>query len=310
MPLATIITNDGVTVAFNGYIRQVRSDSSMFKHVLDLIKQKVSDTVLMNAMDLASKIKSHASGLFDIGTDGLVYIAGEGLPDSLSKRILAFANEGFDFEPLVKFWNNCKQNPDPRAKTDLYAFLEQNGIPITSDGCFIGYRAIRNDWYDKYTGKILNNIGAVVTMKRELCDPDPKVTCSRGLHIAAYPYAKFSYGSGDDRIIECKVNPEDVVAIPDDYNGQKMRVCKYVVMAENKEGLIGRQVYDPQNVKQDSDEVVLDKDATDWQDDSGADDESFAQSTPGPVPSSVTYAGNDAWKSQKRDSKGRFLPKV
>jgi hypothetical protein len=177
-------------------------------------------------MDIASKIKKHVSGLFSVA-DGLVYIGTDPLPETLSKRIIKFAEEGFDFDPLLKFWENCKQNPDPVARKDLYGFLEHNGIPITSDGCFVGYRAIQNDWKDKYTKSIDNSVGQVVSIPRSECDPDPNVTCSKGLHIAAYDYARYSYGCGDDCLIECKVNPIDVVAVPKDYNGQKMRCCKY-----------------------------------------------------------------------------------
>jgi hypothetical protein len=294
MPLASIITDQIVTVAFaGGFTRQVRKDCSMFKRVLDLIKSKASDSVLLAAMDLASTIKKHASGLFDVGADGIVAIDGEELPNALSKRIIQFANEGFDFEPLLKFWANCKKNPDPRAKTDLYSFLDHNGIPITSDGCFIGYRAIRNDWLDKHSQSMMNTVGAVLTMDRALCDSDPNQTCSRGLHVAAYNYAKNNFGGTGDRMIEVKVNPEDVVAIPVDYNGEKMRVCKFVVMSENQDGIIKRAVYDPQNVNE--------LDISDEEDQDNED---------GAVSSNVGGGANDSWMGQKRLKNGRFGKKI
>ena len=292
--LAKIITSQIITVTFDsGVTRQVRRDSSMFDRVVDLIKAAASDNLIMAAMDLAQSIKRHASGLFDVTDAGVVSVAGESLPDSLSKRIIAFANEGFDFAPLLKFWDNCKKNPDPRAKTDLYNFLEHNGIPITSDGCFIGYRAVRNDWLDKHSGTMLNTVGAVLTMDRSKCNSDPNQTCSTGLHVAAYNYARHTFGSGDDRLINVKVNPEDVVAIPVDYNGEKMRVCKFTVVAENHEGIINRQVWDPQNV------APL---GGDWDEDDDQDDE---DSEEGAV-STATGIPGDAWKTQPRLSNGRF----
>ncbi len=295
MPLASIITNNNVTVAFaGGFTKTVRSDSSMFKRVLDLIKTKATDAVLAAAMDLASAIKRHASGKFEVTDGGVVSIDGEALPNSLSVRIVKFADEGFDFEPLLKFWNNVKKNPDQRAKTDLYAFLEHNGIPITADGCFIGYRAVKNDWFDKRTGTMLNTVGTVLKMNRADCDADPNQTCSRGLHVAAYNYARHSYGSGDDRLLEVKVNPEHVVAIPTDYNGEKMRVCEFTVMAENVDGIVNRTVYDPQNVQ------TLQVTDDGWDD---QDDESGATVVAaGPV----VNLGHDGWQTQKRLKNGRF----
>lgn len=293
MPLAHIITDQVVTVAFaGGFTRQVRKDCSMFNRILDLIKSKAADSILLAAMDLASTIKKHASGKFDVGADGVVSVEGESLPNALSKRIIQFANDGFDFEPLLKFWENCKKNPDPRAKTDLYSFLDHNGIPITSDGCFIGYRAIRNDWLDKHSGTMLNTVGATLTMDRALCDSNPNQTCSTGLHVAAYNYAKNHFGGGDDRMIEVKVNPEDVVAIPVDYNGEKMRVCKFTVMSENQDGIIKRSVYDPQNVAP----LSVPTEAA-------QDSEEGAVSTAGGV-------ANDSWKGQKRLKNGRFGKKI
>lgn len=294
MPLAHIITDQIVTVAFaGGFTRQVRKDCSMFNRVLDLIKTKASDSVLLAAMDLAASIKKHASGLFDVDDSGVVSIEGESLPNALSKRIIQFANDGFDFAPLLKFWDNCKKNPDPRAKTDLYSFLDHNGIPITSDGCFIGYRAIREDWLDKHSGTMMNTVGSTLTMDRALCDSDPNQTCSRGLHVAAYNYAKHNFGGAGDRMIEVKVNPEDVVAIPVDYNGEKMRVCKFVVMSENQDGIIKRSVYDPQNVAPLS--VPTEEDS-----------EEGAVSTAGSKSPNLTQP----WQNQKRLKNGRFGKKI
>lgn len=294
MPLASIFTNDGVTVAFaGGILKTVRSDSALYAQVLKLIKEKATDAVLEGAMDLAAKITNHASGLFSVA-DGKVFIAGEELPKSLGDRIVRFANEGFDFQPLVLFWENCKLNPDPRAKTDLYAFLEHNGIPITSDGCFIGYRAIRHDWLDKHTKTMSNAVGNVVKMNRADCDSNPDQTCSRGLHVAAFNYARNHFGSfgldQSDRLIDVKVNPKDVVAIPKDYNGEKMRVCEFTVVAENTAGVaVTRSLYDP----------PVDAGSDDAGDD-GEDDESDAV---------VIAGGTDNWKSQTRLSNGRFGPK-
>jgi hypothetical protein len=50
--------------------------------------------------------------------------------------------------------------------------------------------------------------------------------------VAAFEYADKFYSNG--HLMEIKVNPKNVVAVPTDYNQQKMRVCEYEVMAEYK----------------------------------------------------------------------------
>ena len=64
-------------------------------------------------------------------------------------------------------------------------------------------------------------------MDRNEVDDNPDNTCSSGLHVAAYNYAK-SFSSG--HLVEVEINPEDVVAVPNDYDGEKMRVCKFKVV--------------------------------------------------------------------------------
>jgi hypothetical protein len=67
-------------------------------------------------------------------------------------------------------------------------------------------------------------------MPREEVDEDPNRTCSTGLHVACFDYAK-DFG---ERLIEVKVNPRDVVAVPVDYNGTKLRCCQFEVIREGK----------------------------------------------------------------------------
>ena len=73
--------------------------------------------------------------------------------------------------------------------------------------------------------------GALVQMKRSEVDDNPNNTCSKGLHAAAYRYAK-DFGGHHTRLMEIKINPKHVVCVPQDYNGEKMRVCEYIVLQE------------------------------------------------------------------------------
>jgi len=307
MPLAFIETPSSIVVTFYGGLTKTvrKEDTDRYNAVKDILASGGSDERLLAACDPALEIAKHASGMFGI-KDGVVWIDGESLPDCLSKRILAFVREALPFEPLIKLWANIKLNPNPRARTDLYGFLEKNGHPITADGCFIAYRAVQNDWMDKYSKTIKNFIGAVVSKPRTECDPNPEVTCSRGLHAASYNYARNHYGSGcgnvdGDRLLDIKVNPKDVVAIPTDYNNEKMRVCEYVVLAENKDGVIVRPMYDPPA-----------DDESDWEDGEGYDDgQGYGEDEAGATVTMTdgSVFANDNWKSQKRDRGGRFLPK-
>ena len=74
-------------------------------------------------------------------------------------------------------------------------------------------------------------------MPRFKVDDNCDEGCSQGLHVGSITYVK-SYGSPGDKVIICKIDPADVVSIPLDSDHQKMRCCKYEVVAEYAEDLL------------------------------------------------------------------------
>ena len=163
---------------------------------------------------------------------GRVKIGEDRIPLFLAKKILEFKKSKLPYKPLLKFWSNLKSNPSKASKENLYEFLERNNYPITDNGNFIAYKKVvkaGDGLKDGYTRTIDNNPGNKPTMKRSEVDPNPEVTCSRGLHAAAWEYAQDYSG---EVLIELLINPKNVVAVPRDYNAQKMRVCEYKVIRE------------------------------------------------------------------------------
>lgn len=87
-----------------------------------------------------------------------------------------------------------------------------------------------NSFTDIHTQSMSIRIGQPVRMDRGACDNDPNVTCSTGLHVGTPQYVK-SFGGSSSYILACLVNPMNVVAVPVDYHGQKMRCCEYLPYA-------------------------------------------------------------------------------
>lgn len=81
---------------------------------------------------------------------------------------------------------------------------------------------------DNHTGKFQIEIGKPVVMNRAECDPDPKSSCSRGLHLGGASFLK--RGNFGSTPIMCLVNPMNAVAVPS-YDNWKMRVCEYLPVA-------------------------------------------------------------------------------
>lgn len=167
--------------------------------------------------------------------DGIISYKGEPIHGGLSARMLKMSEEGRSPKPLMRFWARLQNNPSMRSVNQLWPFLDHKGIPITEDGFFLAYKAVRQDWLDAYSGRILNTVGKTIEMPRNKISDDPKEACHFGLHVGALEYAK-NYGPSDRRILICKVDPADVVCVPYDESNMKMRTCKYVVLAEHKDG--------------------------------------------------------------------------
>lgn len=137
--------------------------------------------------------------------------------------------EGFDIDPLVAFLHNLYENPSNNAINELYGFLEAGNLPITSDGHFLAYKKVNDNYTDCHTGKIDNSVGQVVEMPRNEVDDNRENTCSHGLHFCSLDYLKHFHGA---RIVILKINPKDVVSIPSGYWNTKGRCCRYVVVGE------------------------------------------------------------------------------
>ena len=217
------VLNDTIVLNYDGKTLTVASSDARYEAVLNLIREGKLDEI-----PAAVEIERQFNGKGVELKDGLLHVQGTALPPELSERILKFREQRLPYEPLLNFWENLKANPSFNARRMLFKFLEHNGHPLTSDGCFIAYRGVTEDFKDVHSKSFNNAPGSVCEMAREAVDDNPNNTCSAGLHVACFDYAK---GFGV-KLVEVKVNPRDVVSVPVDYNGTKMRTCRFEVIKE------------------------------------------------------------------------------
>jgi hypothetical protein len=240
--VSRLITASAATVSYEGNTKVFAAGSPEYEKV----KQLVRDNDEQGLIDLLTSFKREVEGAYDgfKVQDDIVYINDEPLPRALGKMILDFAREKLPYEPLKRFWERLLNNPSNTAVQRLFECLEHNNHPLMDDGRFLAWKRVNKDFRDIHTGKFDNSPGTVVEIRRNQVDEDMDVTCSYGLHVASYDYARNKYSStSDDVLLEVAVDPADVVAIPRDYNSQKMRLCKYEVLRacqeEDKRKLYG-----------------------------------------------------------------------
>jgi len=218
-----------LTVILKNKAHQVIPDHTNYKLILEALPTATEDE-LLELVDIEKAVATFSQGQVSI-VNGKVMFEGEEIHGSISKRILEFMSKGLPFEPLVKFLENLMENPSMQSQQELYDFLEHENLPVTEDGCFLAYKAVRSDFKDKWRGTFDNSVGQVCEMRRAKVDDNRKVGCSQGLHAGALNYVA-NYGSVDagDNIVIVKINPQDVVSVPSDCDCEKLRTCKYEVV--------------------------------------------------------------------------------
>lgn len=227
------ITNSAVTVILNGKPRSISSKySTQYKQAIEAIKSKNWDS-LYSIFNIIDSLAQYANKLVYLNNSFL--FNGKVLNNIVTKKIKDFWLAGLPAEPLFNFLNNCLLNPRQESVEELYLFLEKNGFTLTEDGCFIAWRKV-DDNYMSYNENPdgthnRNYPGDVVKMDRNLCDFNRKNTCSRGLHFCAWDYLSYYHG-GSGKTMLVKINPRNVVSIPNDYNDAKGRCCEYEVLEE------------------------------------------------------------------------------
>jgi hypothetical protein len=230
--IAHILTDSALTLFADGKIHALAADHKAFTRAVEAVRA--------GDLDEALRLASPANIVIDGTKDhpefrvahGVVTYKGSELKGYAIDKLIDLISNDYEITTIVNFIVRLQDNPSSRAILELYAFLEKGELPLLPDGRFIAYKRIKGDWTDCHTGSISNHIGRVVEMPRNQVDDDPTRTCSHGLHVCSMGYlAHF----GGERVVAVAVAPEDVVAIPKDYDDQKMRCCRYEVLAEIQE---------------------------------------------------------------------------
>jgi hypothetical protein len=266
-----IIPGHSVTVMLPGKTLTAMSDNPKFKEIIAMIGDQFGDEdELESLFDLAKPVREYvgAKGRLSV-ENGAVYFDGVPVHNYTTEKILQFMELGLPVSPIVNFLERLLANPSKRAVEELYRFLVHRNMPLTHDGKFRAYKGVRSDYKDKYTGTVSHHIGAQPTMLRNSVDDDARNTCSSGFHAGSLKYAT-DYAGADGRLMVVEIDPADVVSVPVDCEGQKLRTCRYLVVDEIKDRAPMPDTYIPApDVSEDPDAPFADDPCVDCGDTSG-----------------------------------------
>jgi len=254
-----VLTTDAVTVVVDGKAHVVYKSNQYYSALIAAIKS-CDKTTILNSISLAEQINKFGKGKVYV-KDGLVYFNTKPVNSAVSDHIIRMVKEGFNVEPMLLFLRNLMNNPSDTSREELYLFMQKGKMPITSDGHFLAYKRVRNNYTDIHSGIFDNTPGKVVEMPRDQVDTNRNNTCSKGLHFCSEGYLPhFGSGSGN-RVVMVKVNPADVVSIPSDYDNTKGRTWRYEVLRDvtDKVGTFNSAVWQDDTEDSDNDPVATSK---------------------------------------------------
>jgi hypothetical protein len=234
-----IINNTAIVFFFDNKPVKVEKTAPEYTRILsafDLPSGKQEEVI--NAI-LNERVGEYEKDGFTISPESVSY-DGETLPDILADKVRAIAAEGLPVKLFANFWENLNNNPSASSVRELYDFLAYKELPITEDGFFIAYKGVASNGLSIHgntktkvlqgivdnNGKIQNNVGDTIEVKRWDVDDNRDNGCSFGLHVGSMDYAT-TWG---EQTLVVKVNPADVVSVPTDCGCQKCRVSKYEVI--------------------------------------------------------------------------------
>lgn len=239
------INTEALTLFINGKNIRVEKTDKRYPKLLKVFQlpkeeQEAEALNIVNAVVKAEKVIEETEG-FDIQGEEIFY-KGEKLPKAFSDKVLSIIRDGLPLEHFERFWENLEKNPSSKSVEELTQFLDYKELPITEDGHFLAYKGVNFDYYSVHgntstkvvqgtvndSGQIHNGIGEVIEVRRRDVDDDREKHCSHGLHAGSLAYAR----GFAPKLIVVKINPADVVSVPSDCDCQKVRVCKYEVVAD------------------------------------------------------------------------------
>lgn len=229
--ISYIRTTNNLTVFFDGRPHTIPLTDHRVSDIEGAIRENDTSRLrqLLNFKQTVANV-SEGRIAFDGLTRSLTF-NGNPLHNAILDRLVTLFEQKLPIQGHLKFLDRLMNNPSFRAVKELYRFIEACDLPITSDGYFLAYKIVRNDYMDCYTGTFDNSVGSILRVERNQVDEDSNRTCSYGLHACSREYLPH-YGSGNGRIMVVKIDPADVVAVPEDYNNAKLRRCGYEVVSE------------------------------------------------------------------------------
>lgn len=226
-------------------------------------------------------------------SDYMVYFDNEPVDSEIADIIIRSVKAGDSkVGALVNFLEKLYSQATSTARRNLFRWISDRNITLHPSGDFIAYKGLQSfvdeDGETKFrsvfsgqayvnnklqNGQIVQGAGDTVTMPPSMVEENEDVACSTGLHAGTHEYASGWHQGGYFTVL---INPANVISVPKDSNGQKVRVSRYTILEaiekEYTQPVWEDEDYYDDDEFEDSEEYWGDDaDDDDWVDDDDAD---------------------------------------
>jgi len=248
-----ILTDTGITVFANAIrysIPATHPQYTILNKAIGERNQELFDSILVGLQ--SPKIIKKAAEAGIVIKNGNVFYNGQVVEDVFADKLSSLFKQGFEnLDGYKNYLANLMENPSASSRAELSDFLRYKELAITPDGHFLAYKGVNEDYWSCHGnsktkvksgkvnrfGQILNSIGSLIEVDRGQVDDNRNKHCSFGLHIGSLDFVR-----GYAKIVVVKVNPRDVVSVPNDCSCQKARVCAYEVVEDFSKEIVAAQV--------------------------------------------------------------------
>lgn len=243
MYIPHVINEKTITVILDNRPKSISTNHPNFVKIKALLVSGDHDQI-PDLVDIKVSIEKIGNGDIEIIGD-CVRFQGRLVPNYQAEKLISMYRQGHsNINPLKNFVVRLMSNPSARAREEFARFADYKELPFDEDGFIYAYKGVDDELWsitgNKETrvvsgkvneaGKIWNGANETIEVAREDVDDDCNRYCSYGLHAGSFEYAT-GFGT---RTVLVKIDPKDVVSVPTDCDGQKVRVCKYIVVSEYK----------------------------------------------------------------------------
>lgn len=180
--------------------------------------------------DIKYYLTCWSGGLITLDENGILYFKDIKIPSSLTNKLIQLAENGDEgLSAWFNFVTKLAETSHEDTYNRLHEFLKHNNITINAQGNVLAWKVVTSDYKDCYTRTLDNSVGNIVSMPRVAVEHNVDKTCSTGLHACSFSYVQH-FGGSDSILVLVEIDIRNIISVPTDYNGAKVRCCEYKVI--------------------------------------------------------------------------------